>query len=108
MATALLAGEPSSAIRLSRRVVLRRLLAMLMIFLIDWTSSGYALYGLCLVRNESWVGTHDEPNPRRTFSQIARLEEDGSVEVGERVFFEDYDQDTGPLLAKGKRKRRNS
>lgn len=51
-------------------------------------------------------GPHDKPIPRRIFSQIARLEEDGEVEIGERVFFEDYDQDTGPLLAKSKGRRR--
>ena len=42
-------------------------------------------------------GPHGEPTPRRTFSQIARLEEDGSVEIGKRVFFEDYKKDTGAL-----------
>jgi len=41
-------------------------------------------------------GRHDTPTPRRTFSQIARLEEGGSVEIGDRVFFDDYDKDTGP------------
>ena len=38
-------------------------------------------------------GSHDAP--RRTFSQVARLRADGSVQVGDRVFFDDYDQDTG-------------
>jgi len=33
--------------------------------------------------------------PRRTFSQVARLRADGSVQVGDRVFFDDYDEDTG-------------
>ncbi len=57
---------------------------------------------------EKWIlgGRHGELMPRRTFSQIARLEEDGSVEIGERVFFENYDQDTGPLPIKGKRRGR--
>ena len=41
-------------------------------------------------------GRHDTPTPRRTFSQIARLEEDGSIQIGDRVFFDDYDKDTGP------------
>lgn len=41
------------------------------------------------------VGT--EPTPRRTFSQIARLKEDGTIDFGEMVFFDDYDRDTGPL-----------
>jgi hypothetical protein len=52
-------------------------------------------------------GPHDRPTPRRTFSQIARLEEDGSVKIGERVLFEDYDQDTGPLSVKGRRRSRS-
>lgn len=54
---------------------------------------------------EKWIlgGPHGEPKPRRTFSQIARLEEDGSVEIGERVFFEDYGQDTGPLSTRDDR-----
>lgn len=42
-------------------------------------------------------GRHDTKTPRRTFSQVARIEKDGSLHVGERVFFENYDQDTGPL-----------
>lgn len=53
-------------------------------------------------------GPHGKPAPRRTFSQIAQLEEDGSVKIGERVFFEDYNQDTGPLSGKGHRKGRSS
>jgi len=54
---------------------------------------------LWTVLGEKWIlsGPHDKPTPQRTFSQIARLEKDGSIEVGERVFFDDYDQDTGPL-----------
>ena len=42
-------------------------------------------------------GVHSEPTPRRTFSQIARLKEDGTIEFGEMVFFDDYDEDKGPL-----------
>ena len=38
----------------------------------------------------------DDPAPRRTFSQIAHLSEDGSVKTGEQVFFEDEDKDVGP------------
>jgi hypothetical protein len=47
---------------------------------------------------EKWIlgGRSDAPTPRKTFSQIARLEEDGSIEIGDRVFFDDYDKDTGP------------
>jgi hypothetical protein len=57
---------------------------------------------------EKWIlgGSDASPSPRRIFSQVARLEENGSLEIGERVFFEDYDQDTGPLLAKSKDRRR--
>jgi hypothetical protein len=49
---------------------------------------------------EKWIlgGPHDEPTPRRTFSQVACLNEDGSLQIGERAFFEDYGQDTGPLV----------
>jgi hypothetical protein len=48
---------------------------------------------------EKWIlgGSHDKVTPRRTFSQVALLEDDGSVQIGERVFFEDYKQDAGPL-----------
>ena len=57
--------------------------------------------GMCLIwtllGEKLILGTpHDKPTPRRTFSQIARLKEDGSLHVGERVFFDDYDTDTGP------------
>jgi hypothetical protein len=51
-------------------------------------------------------GRHDEATPRRTFSQIARLEGDGSIKFGKRVLFEDYNKDTGPLSSKSKRKGR--
>lgn len=44
-------------------------------------------------------GPHFEQTPRRTFSQLAYLEEDGSVHVGERIFFDDYNRDTGPNLS---------
>jgi hypothetical protein len=49
---------------------------------------------------------HDRTAPRQTFSQIARLNDDGSVQVGERVFFEDYDRDAGPKLVKAEPKKR--
>ncbi len=47
---------------------------------------------------EKWIlgGRGTDVGPRRTFSQIARLEADGSFRIGERVFFEDYDRDRGP------------
>jgi len=48
---------------------------------------------------EKWIlgGPSYRQTPRRIFSQIARLNEDGSLHVGERVFFYDYDQDAGPM-----------
>ena len=58
--------------------------------------------GMCLI----WTllgkklilgGLHDTQTPRRTFSQIA-LFKDGSLHVGERVFFDDYHRDTGPKI----------
>ena len=57
--------------------------------------------GMCLIwtlLGEKWIlgGPHDKQTPKRTFSQIARLKEDGSLQVGERVFFDDYDRDKGP------------
>ena len=57
--------------------------------------------GMCLIWSllgEKWIlgGPHDKQTPKRTFSQIARLKEDGSLQVGESVFFDDYDRDTGP------------
>ncbi|MGB3790560.1 MAG: hypothetical protein WA949_21310 [Phormidesmis sp.] len=39
-----------------------------------------------------------KPIPRRTFSQVARLERDASILFGDQVVFEDYSQDAGPLL----------
>ena len=47
---------------------------------------------------EKWIigGSHDDSKPRRTFSQIALINEDGTVEVSKRLFFDDYDKDTGP------------
>jgi hypothetical protein len=51
-------------------------------------------------------GLHDKPTPRRTFSQVVCLSEDGSLQVGERVFFKDYNQDTGPRLVNNERKGR--
>lgn len=50
-------------------------------------------------------GPHDKQTPTRTFSQIARLNEDGSVQIGARVFFDDYDKDTGPNKAFSRRKK---
>ncbi len=40
---------------------------------------------------EKWIlgDRSDEPTPRRTFSQVAYLNEDSSLSIGERVFFED-------------------
>ena len=49
-------------------------------------------------------GRHDKPTPRRTFSQIAQLQKNGSLKTGEKVFFDDYDRDTGPVFPVGKRK----
>ncbi|MDP2663499.1 MAG: hypothetical protein Q8R28_22520 [Dehalococcoidia bacterium] len=51
---------------------------------------------------EKWIlgGPHDNHTPRRTFSGVAYLGEDGLVHVGDRVFFEDYDQDAGPMPVK--------
>lgn len=61
--------------------------------------------GLCilwtLVGQKRILGSSlSKPTPHRTFSQIARLDEDGAVAVGGRVFFDDYNQDTGPLVIK--------
>ena len=57
--------------------------------------------GMCLVwtllgEKRILGGPDARETPRRTFSQIARLKEDGSLHVGERVFFDDYDADRGP------------
>ena len=48
---------------------------------------------------EKWIlgSRGDDPAPRRTFSQIAYLSEDGSVKTEEQVFFEDEDKDVGPV-----------
>jgi len=43
-------------------------------------------------------GSHDKQIRRRTFSQIGYLEKEGSVHVEKRVFFDDYDKDTGPKV----------
>lgn len=56
---------------------------------------------MCLIwtlLGEKWIlGGHDyRQTPKRTFSQIARLKEDGSLHIGERVFFDDYGADVGP------------
>ena len=58
--------------------------------------------GMCLIwtlLGQKWIlgGPHDWQTPILTFSQIARLKEDGSLHVGERVFFDDFDmKDRGP------------
>ncbi len=57
--------------------------------------------GMCLIwtlLGEKWIigGPRDRKLPIRTFSQIAHLNEDGSLHVGERVFFDNYDTDRGP------------
>ncbi|WYD81429.1 MAG: hypothetical protein V8K32_03395 [Candidatus Electrothrix gigas] len=60
---------------------------------------GYRL--IWTVLGEKWIlgGGHNTASPRRTFSQIARLEKDGSVHIGERVFVDDYNKDAGPKLS---------
>ncbi len=58
--------------------------------------------GMCLIwtlLGQKWIlgDPLDWQTPILTFSQIARLEEDGSLHVGERVFFDDFDtKDRGP------------
>ena len=42
-------------------------------------------------------GPHDKRSPRRTFSQVAMLGDDGVVRCSELTFFDDYRKDTGPL-----------
>ena len=55
-----------------------------------------------LVGEKLIIGGRDasriEPRPRRTFSQVARLEKDASIVFGDQVVFEDYSEDTGPHL----------
>ena len=41
-------------------------------------------------------GPHRTRNPSRTFSQVAYLRHDGSTEIGELTFFDDYDDSRGP------------
>jgi len=41
-------------------------------------------------------GPDDRPPLRRTFSQVAQLKDDGTVMFDDLVFFDDYDQNTGP------------
>ncbi len=50
------------------------------------------------ILGEKWIlgGMRGELTPQRTFSQVARLEEDGSIKIGDRVFFDDYNKDVGP------------
>jgi len=59
---------------------------------------GMALIWVLL--GEKWIlgGAPGKSTPRRTFSQIAWLDGDGSVKLGDRVFFDDYDQKTGPSI----------
>jgi hypothetical protein len=58
------------------------------------------------VLGEKWILGGRDPGrtPRRTFSQIALLGEDGSIQFGDRVFFGDYDKDVGPLVSSSKRR----
>jgi hypothetical protein len=51
---------------------------------------------------EKWIlgGSGGTLTPQRTFSQVAFLDEDGSLKIGDRVFFDDYKQDTGPQVVK--------
>lgn len=41
------------------------------------------------------LGDHDSYSPRVTYSQSAFLNKDGSITVGDRLFFDDYDRDQG-------------
>ena len=43
-------------------------------------------------------GAHDATTPRQIFSQVAFLNTHAQVEVEDRVFFKNYDEDAGPLL----------
>ena len=57
--------------------------------------------GMCLIwtllgEKQIISGHSDGELPIRTFSQIAHLKEDGSLHVGERVFFDNYDTNQGP------------
>lgn len=56
----------------------------------------WTLLGEKLIMNGSEV--------RKTFSQVACLNENGSLRIGKLVFFENYDQDTGPGLVKDRRR----
>lgn len=42
------------------------------------------------------LGGHSSSTPRVTYSQTGYLDEDGTVSIGDRVFFDDYDQNRGP------------
>ena len=59
--------------------------------------------GLCilwtLLGEKCLIDTHRQHQsklPIQTFSQIAILRENGSLKIGERVFFDDYNKDQGP------------
>jgi hypothetical protein len=58
---------------------------------------GYRLVWTLL--GEKYVlGDHASDAPRVTYSQTAVLNKDGSLSVGDRVFFDDYDKDQGLAL----------
>ena len=54
---------------------------------------------LWTVLGEKWIlgemSSRDE-TPRRIFSQTALLTREGEIRIGDRIFFDDYDQDAGP------------
>lgn len=68
---------------------------------VDELSTRLEKLGLALiwtVLGEKWIlggSSSTGPRPQRTFSQIARLMPDGSIAIGDRVFFDDYNQDVG-------------
>ena len=41
------------------------------------------------------LGDHSHKTPRVTYSQTAFLNENGTITVGDRVYFDDYDKDQG-------------
>jgi len=46
-------------------------------------------------------GPDDRRSPRCKFSQVAMLNEDGSIRFSELAFSDEHQQATGPLNAKG-------